>query len=191
MVGKTAILIMCVAVLLSPSSACILKYVRISSYDLVLVRSNDLSPLLLLGHLVFCALQLWGWRSDLEMAARMGDVDTIRTIAETHRRSEVQEFLEMRMVLTAAAEGGQLVVCVVLVDELGCLVDGVRDPRNKPAWQAVQASSGNFGNGKGLTPLFRAVIVGHSRLASWLLSRGADPNFEASNGGGTALHFAM
>ena len=105
MVGKTAILIMCVAVLLSPSSACILKYVRISSYDLVLVRSNDLSPLLLLGHLVFCALQLWGWRSDLEMAARMGDVDTIRTIAETHRRSEVQEFLEMRMVLTAAAEG--------------------------------------------------------------------------------------
>ena len=57
MVGKTAILIMCVAVLLSPSSACILKYVRISSYDLVLVRSNDLSPLLLLGHLVFCALQ--------------------------------------------------------------------------------------------------------------------------------------
>ena len=134
---------------------------------------------------------LWGWRSDLDMAARLGDVEAVRTIAETRPRREVQDFLEMRMLLTAAAEQGLLVMCAVLIDELGCFVDGVQDMRNRPDWQKVQAVSGNSGNGLGLTPLFRAVIVGHSRVVSLLLKRGANPNHAAENGGGTALHFAI
>ena len=68
------------------------------------------------------------------MAARLGDVEAVRVIAETHARNDVNAFLEMRMVLTCAAERGHFMVCVVLLDELGCLVDGVRDPRNKPEW---------------------------------------------------------
>ena len=134
---------------------------------------------------------LWGWRSDLDMAARLGDVETVRTIAETRPRREVQDFLEMRMLLTAVAEQGHLVMCAVLIDELGCFVDGVRDMRNRPDWHQVQAVSGNSGNGLGLTPLFRAVIVGHSRVVSLLIKRGANPNHAAENGGGTALHFAI
>ena len=68
------------------------------------------------------------------MAARIGDVELVRTIAETHRISEVRDFLEMRMVLSAVAELGHLVVAIVLIDEIGCLVDGVRDKRNKTKW---------------------------------------------------------
>lgn len=68
------------------------------------------------------------------MAARLGDVEAVRVIAETNARKDVRAFLEMRMVLTSAAERGHLMVCVVLIDELGCFVDGVRDPRNKPEW---------------------------------------------------------
>jgi hypothetical protein len=68
------------------------------------------------------------------MAARLGDVEAVRVIGETHSRKDVKDFLEMRMVLSAAAERGHVMVCMVLVDELRCFVDGVRDPRNKPEW---------------------------------------------------------
>ncbi len=78
--------------------------------------------------------QLWGWRSDLEMAATMGDVELVRMVAETNNRTQVKEFLEMRMVLTTAAELGHLTVCIALIDEFACLVDGVRDRRNKLGW---------------------------------------------------------
>jgi len=40
------------------------------------------------GCVSVCA-QLWGWRSDLEMAAKVGDVEAVRMIAETHKSSEV------------------------------------------------------------------------------------------------------
>lgn len=95
----------------------------------------------------------------------------LRMVAETHSSSEVKEFAEMRMLLTSAAERGNLGVrpvwhiltlsniphttnedmlnvrdlagvCVVLIDEFGCLVDGVRDKRNKKQWHAVQRYSG-------------------------------------------------
>jgi hypothetical protein len=125
------------------------------------------------------------------MAAKMGDVEMVRIVVDTHTSREVKEFLEMRMVLSAAAERGHLGVCVVLVDEVGCLIDGVRDKRNKPQWHDVQQYSGNTGHGEGLTPLFRAVVAGHSRVVSMLLARGANPNHVAAMGGGTPLHYAI
>ena len=64
----------------------------------------------------------------------MGDVELVRMVAETNSRTQVKEFLEMRMVLTTAAELGHLTVCIALIDEFGCLVNGVRDKRNKPGW---------------------------------------------------------
>jgi hypothetical protein len=57
--------------------------------------------------------------------------------------------------------------------------------------RSVQQWSGDSGHAQGLTPLLRAVIGGHSRLAALLLDRGADPNCITVAGGGSALHYAV
>ena len=57
--------------------------------------------------------------------------------------------------------------------------------------RSVQQWSGDCGHAEGLTPLLRAVIGGHSRLAALLLDRGADPNCITAVGGGSALHYAV
>ena len=105
---------------------------------------------------------MWGWRSDLEMAARLGDVELVRMVAETNNRTQVKEFLEMRIVLTTAAEHGHLTVCIALIDEFGCLVNGVRDKRNKPAWYSHRQHA----RSRACTRALTCVCVGSMRVCT-------------------------
>lgn len=135
------------------------------------------------------ANQLWGWRTDFEAARKEGDVAAMRKIAAAQDREALLEFMEMRMMLTMAAQAGVLSVCKVLV-ELGALLEGVQAPGNKPSWRKCQETSGNNGPAAGSSPLLGAANHNHPHIVTWMLAQGADPDSREPRTQGTSLHGA-
>jgi hypothetical protein len=133
----------------------------------------------------------WGWRSELEKALLRADILTAQNVVACRAREDVCEFLERRMVLSRAAAKGLASVCTFLVSEqVGCFVDGVRDPRNRSEWRICQEGTGNNGNVRGFTPLLMAIEDAQADVVEVLLQARADPNLGGLELGGSALHLA-
>eukprot|EP00961_Rhodomonas_salina_P116837 1572470-Rhodomonas_salina.2 len=70
---------------------------------------------------------LWGWRSNLEIAADRGDVEKIRALCAARSAELCRDLAERRLLLTKAAHKGSLKVCQALVEDVGVCVDGAQD----------------------------------------------------------------
>ena len=121
--------------------------------------------------------QLWGWRTNLRNALVRGNADRAREKIAAHDPAEVKEFCEMTLALTVAATTGFLNVCMVLVEDGGVAVDGIKDSNNKPEWVNFQRMAGNSSSAAGNTPLMFAAHKGHVSIVKYLLSKGANPSF--------------
>lgn len=138
---------------------------------------------------------LWGWRTNMELAVERNDATKISDIAARHPRDEVKTLVEMRLLLTKAAEKGVLRACEALLEPYpggpGANVDGVLSQGNQRQWRAVQRWSGDMDQAESQTPLNRAAQHGNTAVVALLLQRGADLNLVNTFQGAGPLHYAV
>jgi hypothetical protein len=136
----------------------------------------------------FRARMLWGWQTNLELAAERNDSNKIKDICKRYPSHEVKDFTEMRMLLSKGAVRGTAKACRALIKYGKAEVDGVRSKENKMKWIPMQEHTGDCGKRKGCTPLFLAVQVGHDAVVRLLIEHGANIQFAPV---GSPLHFAV
>jgi hypothetical protein len=131
---------------------------------------------------------LWGWRTNMELATERNDSNKIKDICKRYPSHEVKDLIEMRMLLSTAAQWGTAKACRALIKYGKAEVDGVRSKENKRKWIPMQEYTGDNGNCKGCTPLFIAIQNGHDAVVRILIEHGANIQFAPV---GSLLHFAV
>lgn len=129
---------------------------------------------------------LWGWRTNLECAVFLTDVEKIQEICSQRDAQQVREFCEIRILLTKAAEKGLLRSCRALLDLCHVSTEGVQASPER--WRPIQRAAGDK---TGTTPLHRAAFEGYAEVVKLLLDYGASVEAIDEQLRGTALYHAI
>mmetsp|Transcript_26046 Transcript_26046/g.29771 ORF Transcript_26046/g.29771 Transcript_26046/m.29771 type:complete len:568 (-) Transcript_26046:297-2000(-) len=132
---------------------------------------------------------LWGWRTNLELAVVHMDVPRIQQITSSHPIEDIREYCEIRMLLLRMAQQGLTHACQLLLDHCHVSVEGGRADYITKEWRAYQKKFGDSGDG--MTPLMHASEQGQYEVCKLLLEYGASVTMKDWNISGTALNAAV
>ncbi len=132
--------------------------------------------------------QLYGWRTNLELAVTHMDEAKVKEIVGAHSAEEVREFCEIRLLLTKMAGEGLVKACKLLLNVCNVSVDGGRDSDFSPKWKKYLNKNGWSEEGE--TPLIMAAKDGQYEACKLLLEHKASIEIKSFKMQAAALQHA-